>query len=61
MVLGAVLLVGEALALPVGLAEGVAVGEADWLGRSLEGRGVGLAFTGGPVGAAGVRAAGDSR
>lgn len=61
VVLGAALLVGEVLGLPVGLAEGIAVGEADWLGRPLEGRGVGLAFTGGPVGAAGVRAAGDSR
>ncbi|TQK42737.1 hypothetical protein FBY35_4170 [Streptomyces sp. SLBN-118] len=61
VVLGAGLLVGGALALPVGLAEGVAVGAAEWLGRPGEGRGVGVALAGGLVGAAGVREAGDSR
>ncbi|MET7713442.1 hypothetical protein [Streptomyces sp. NPDC005407] len=62
MVLGAGLPVGEALILPVGLAEGDAVGEADGLGRTVEGRGVGPAFTGGGLlEAAGVGEAGALR
>ncbi|MGW0557259.1 hypothetical protein ACWDZ6_24270 [Streptomyces sp. NPDC002926] len=52
---------GEVLTLPEGLAEGVGVGEAEWLGRPLEGRGVGLALTGGLVVAVGVVDAADSR
>lgn len=55
---------GEVLTLPVGLAEGVGVvgvGEAEWLGRPWEGRGVGLALTGGLVVAVGVGEAADSR
>ncbi|WP_406001081.1 hypothetical protein [Streptomyces sp. NBC_00829] len=52
---------GEVLTLPEGLAGGV-VGEAEALGRALEGRGgAGLASTGGLVGAAGLWEAGDSR
>ena len=68
VVLGGGLLVGEALGLlgglAGGLAGGVAVGgEAGLLGRPLEGRGVGLAFTGGGglVVAAGAWGVGDSR
>ncbi|MEU0397162.1 hypothetical protein ABZ208_31180 [Streptomyces sp. NPDC006208] len=60
------LLVGEAPALPEGLAEalgvGAGVGDAEWLGRPLEGRGVGRAFTGGGLLLArGAWEAGDSR
>lgn len=59
--LGAGRAVGEVLTLPEGLAGGV-VGEAEALGRALEGRGgAGLASTGGLVGATGLWEAGDSR
>lgn len=64
VVLGRGLLVAEALGLPEGVAGGVSVGgEAGLLGRPLEGRGVGLAFTGGGglVVATEARGVGDSR
>lgn len=64
VMLGRALLVGEALGLLGGLAEGVTVGEeAGLVGRPLAGPGAGLAFTGGGglLVAVGVRGVGDSR